>query len=219
MSFSPKPSFPITPFWLLQRNNKDPTATTDRTKAGSSRTALSCFSFSLTMMGLSKLGTAIMAVTAFTLVALAAEIVYVLWQRRQRLRPRVRVEPQEASRQCSTSSSPSDDDLDLELEQHVMKWHCLNGPSRVLFTIKEEEREEVESDNGNGNSSSVECNKKKWVSERVAVDEVAVAVSVEELLDQTTPFSTPCASPPYYTPYASPSREECRKDENDGCYG
>ncbi|ESW17794.1 hypothetical protein PHAVU_007G269000 [Phaseolus vulgaris] len=166
------------------------------------------------MMGLSKLGTAIMAVTAVTLVALAAEIVYVLWQRRERLRPRVRVEPQEPSHHCSTSSSPSEDDVDLELEQHVMKWHCLNGPSRVLFTIKEEDREEVESDNGNG--SSVECNKKRWVSERVAVDEVAVAIAVEELLNETTPFSTPCASPPYYTPNASPSHEEYRKDENDG---
>ncbi|KAG4996452.1 hypothetical protein JHK85_027891 [Glycine max] len=178
----------------------------------------------LWMMGLSKLGTAIMTITAVTLVALFAEIVYVLWQRRQRLRPRVRVEPQEASLQCSsTSSSPSnDDDVELELEQHVMKWQqCLNGngPSRMLFTIKEEEREEVESDNGNGLSE--ECKKSARAcldNERVAVvDEVVVAVEELLLLDETTtPFSTPCASPPYYTPYASPSREECRKDSNDG---
>ncbi|KAG5151023.1 hypothetical protein JHK84_027495 [Glycine max] len=165
-----------------------------------------------------------MTITAVTLVALFAEIVYVLWQRRQRLRPRVRVEPQEASLQCSsTSSSPSnDDDVELELEQHVMKWQqCLNGngPSRMLFTIKEEEREEVESDNGNGLSE--ECKKSARAcldNERVAVvDEVVVAVEELLLLDETTtPFSTPCASPPYYTPYASPSREECRKDSNDG---
>jgi len=205
MSFSPKTS--ISHYTLLAFCNGTEQPPTHKSR--SQRKVV--FFFSLTMMGLSKLGTAIMAVTAVTLVALALEIVYVLWQRRQRLRPRVRVEPQEASHHCSTtSSSPSDDDVDLELEQHVMKWHCLNGPSRVLFTIKEEEREEVESDNGNG--SSVECNNKRWVSERV--DEVAVAVEV--LLDETTPFSTPCGSPPYYTPNVSPSREECCKDQNDG---
>ncbi|CAJ1967239.1 unnamed protein product [Sphenostylis stenocarpa] len=218
MIFSPKTFIPISPFWcvyVLRRNDKGPGATPPhKSRKQRNNVVVAFFFFNLTMMGLSKLGTAITAVTAVTLVALAAEIVYVLWQRRQRFRPRVRVEPREASLQCSTSSSPSDDDVDLELEEHVMKWHCLHGPSRVLFTIKEEEREEVESDNGNGNVSSVECTKKAWVSERVAVEEVAVAV--EELLDETTLFSTPCASPPYYTPYASPIREECRKDVNDG---
>ncbi|XP_027367649.1 uncharacterized protein LOC113873638 [Abrus precatorius] len=165
------------------------------------------------MMGLNKLGTAITVITAVTLAALAVEIVYVLWQRRQRFRPRVRVEPQEASLPCS-SSSPGDRErereLELELEQHVMKWQCLNGPSRLLFTIKEEEREELESEN----DTSAECSAVAVtkLSERVVVDEVAVVV--EGLLNETTPFSTPCASPPYYTPYASPSREACYKDKN-----
>ncbi|KAL2323021.1 hypothetical protein Fmac_027400 [Flemingia macrophylla] len=158
-------------------------------------------------MGLNKLGTVITGITAVTLVALAVEIVYVLWQRRQRLRPRVRVEPREASlhRTSSSSSSSNSDDMDLELEQHVLKWQCLsNGPSRVLFTIKEEtEREEVESDNCNGNRN--DCS---FELEKVAVDAVD--------LNETTPFSTPCGSPPYFTPQASPIREEYCKGHNCG---
>ncbi|KAK7345247.1 hypothetical protein VNO77_15841 [Canavalia gladiata] len=164
-------------------------------------------------MGLNKLGTAITVLTAVTLAALAIEVVYMLWRRHQRLRPHVRVEPQETSLPCSSSSpSERERELELELEQQVMKWQCLNGPSRVLFTIKEEEREELESENG----SSAECSAVavKMLTERVAVEEVVLAI--EGLLNETTPFSTPCASPPYYTPHASPSREERYKDHNGG---
>ncbi|KAK7278723.1 hypothetical protein RJT34_23759 [Clitoria ternatea] len=170
-------------------------------------------------MGLNKLGTAITVITAVTLVALAAEIAYVLWQRRQRLRPRVRVEPREASLQCSSSSpTEREREVELELEQQVIKFQCLNGPSRVLFTIKEEEREGAESENG----SSTECSA---VKKRAWLSDADVVLAVEELYSETTPFSTPCASPPYFTPYASPSREDCCKivvdnnneDGDNGC--
>lgn len=170
-------------------------------------------------MGLNKFGTAITVITAVTLAALAVEIFYVLWQRRQRLRPRVRVEPHQTSLPCSSSSSPGgsrERELELEIEQHASKWQCLYGPSRVLFTIKEEEeREGLESENSCCSSSEVVVKKSNatrsaWVSEKVEVDHDEVAVAVEGLLllnNETTPFSTPCASPPYYTPYSSPCRD------------
>ncbi|XP_008799740.2 uncharacterized protein LOC103714313 [Phoenix dactylifera] len=66
-----------------------------------------------------------------------------------------------------------------EEECELARWHAMCfGPSRVLYTIKEE-KEEVESDGGMG-------------------------VSGDELAE--TPFSTPGASPAFYTPTSSPTR-------------
>lgn len=134
------------------------------------------------MMGLNKVGTGITVIVALTLTALSLEIMYLLWRRRRRFmcckgKSSVGVEPQEASVAVSTSTTSEVTDED------VLKWHYLYGVSRVLFTIKEEEREGLES---------------------LELEEIAVAV---ELKDNTTPFSTPCASPPYFTPSASPTRD------------
>lgn len=73
--------------------------------------------------------------------------------------------------------------LEAAEECDLARWHamCL-GPSRVLYTIKEE-REEVESDGG------------MRVSGDGDGDELA-----------ETPFSTPCSSPVFYTPTSSPPR-------------
>ncbi|XP_010931147.1 uncharacterized protein [Elaeis guineensis] len=68
-------------------------------------------------------------------------------------------------------------------ECDLARWHTMYfGPSRVLYTIKEE-REEVESDAGMGVSGDGDG------------DELA-----------ETPFSTPCVSPVFYTPTSSPPR-------------
>ncbi|KAG1369740.1 hypothetical protein COCNU_15G001060 [Cocos nucifera] len=68
-------------------------------------------------------------------------------------------------------------------ECDLARWHAMYfGPSRVLYTIKEE-REEVESDGGMGVFGDRDG------------DELA-----------ETPFSTPCASPAFYTPTSSPPR-------------
>jgi hypothetical protein len=40
----------------------------------------------------------------------------------------------------------------------------------------------------------------------VVDDDDEVVVMVEELLNETTPYSTPCATSPYYTPQSSPTR-------------
>ncbi|KAK7268081.1 hypothetical protein RIF29_20767 [Crotalaria pallida] len=114
------------------------------------------------MIGLNKLGVTLTVILAVTLTALAVEIIYLLWRRRQRYRPRGRIEPQEASLSCSSSSPRErerelelDLELELELEHQVMKFRHVYGPSRVLFTINEEEREGLESENGG--SASEDC--------------------------------------------------------------
>jgi hypothetical protein len=170
------------------------------------------------MMGLNKFGATITILTAVTLTALAVEILYVLFKRRHRLRPRVRAEPLEPSLPISSTSSQDErereQELDEELENHIAKYRCHYGPSRVLFTIKEEEREGVESENGSECSSVVTVKKALAVrntrlNENFVVvddDDDEVVVMVEELLNETTPYSTPCATSPYYTPQSSPTR-------------
>ncbi|KAE9619561.1 hypothetical protein Lal_00039794 [Lupinus albus] len=163
------------------------------------------------MMGLNKLGAIITVIIAVTLTAVTIGIIYVLRRRNQKYRSRGRIEPQEPSLPCS-SVSIRERPSDLELELQVMKFQHMYALSRVLFTIKEEEREGLESENG---GSSSDCGTVVVKIEKmVAVDEVAV--EIEELLnDATTPFWTPCASPSYYTPYSSPCRETY-KDDNEG---
>ncbi|XP_057741325.1 uncharacterized protein LOC130959916 [Arachis stenosperma] len=167
------------------------------------------------MMGLNNLGTAVTVVIAVTLTALMVEILYFLWRRRRSYRPRSRVEPQEHS--LPTSSPPSSSfiaererelELEFELEQQVMKYQCHYGISRVLFTIKEEEeREGFDSESG-------ECSAVKTVS----LSEVVVVVNDDGngdlLVNETTPFSTPCASPPYFTPHSSPFHDYYYNNNN-----
>ena len=108
----------------------------------------------------------------------------------------------------------------------MMKIHPqgLYGPSRLLFTIKEEEEADHDHhershssdgperlDDGRDESDDQDRTAKTVTISNTVVsasgtdfnDDVAVAV-----LDDATPFSTPCGSPPYYTPSPSPSREE-----------
>ncbi|KAK4272681.1 hypothetical protein QN277_021200 [Acacia crassicarpa] len=171
------------------------------------------------MVGLHKLGIVITAIISLTLAALCLEILYLLW-RRHGLRRRThsdpgthkqllhflcwkrksRVEPQRNSPPTSSSSPP-------ELAEQVIKWQCVHGPSRVLFTIKEEDREGLDSDNF---SSAETVVKTKSVCYAAAAAESGggdESVEEVEVMIDTTPFSTPCASPPYFTPSSSPVLE------------
>lgn len=181
------------------------------------------------MIGLNKLGTAITVIIALTLTALFLEILYVVWRHHRfrfrrcndsdsgsekhilhflccKHKSRVQVEPQETSLPTSSSSPP-------ELGEQVMKWQCLYGPSRVLFTIKEEEREGLDSENCSSADSVLKTKRACYTATATTATESAggggnveeVAVAIE--LNETTPFSTPCASPPYFTPSSSPTRE------------
>lgn len=99
-------------------------------------------------------------------------------------------------------NTPTDADVD-----EMLKRHALYGPSRVLFTIKEEEREEMETDfSSPAENEERKGKKKKRKSRTFSLEEVAVSAMVIDI-DDSTPFSTPCASPPYYTPSPSPARD------------
>nr|GMD39642.1 Zinc finger protein [Ipomoea batatas] len=114
----------------------------------------------------------------------------------------------------STPESP-----EMELVDLLKLQGGLYGPSKILFTIKEEEKEDLESV-----CSSVEKGpRKKTNSKRRSLEdffeidgdspeispEVVSTAADECHLDiETTPFSTPCTSPTYFTPTASPAREE-----------
>lgn len=89
---------------------------------------------------------------------------------------------------------PSEEINDVD----VLKWQGLYGSSRVLFTIKEEEREEMEPQATDKSLSAETKSVSLGECLRVAdeLPELTVAVGVDEV----TPFSTPCASPPYFTP-------------------
>ncbi|XVF55838.1 hypothetical protein PTKIN_Ptkin06aG0068800 [Pterospermum kingtungense] len=93
-----------------------------------------------------------------------------------------------------------------EDDDELAKWQAMYGPSRVLYTIKEEEREGADSAGDSADQSEAKTEKRDSLRDcfsgpiKMAED---VAVDVEE----ATPFSTPCASPPYFTPSPSPGRD------------
>ncbi|VFQ59226.1 unnamed protein product [Cuscuta campestris] len=94
----------------------------------------------------------------------------------------------------------------------------LYGPSKILFTIKEEEKEEMESVCSNsaekgpewkcdgGRRSLEDCFQ---IEQGTPEIKPAVVCSTADhccVNIETTPFATPCASPSYFTPLASPGR-------------
>ncbi|XP_011652029.2 uncharacterized protein LOC105434980 [Cucumis sativus] len=133
---------------------------------------------------------------------LLAQILYILYRRRrlQRLRPG---EPNQKSfflfwrnqSRIQPKEIPSISKIDADSEGAVVetagdeleKWQELCGPSRTLFTIKEEEERE----------GIMECFEYNNPFHKLKTDEV----------EDTTPFHTPSASPPYFTPSSSPTRD------------
>lgn len=186
--------------------------------------------------GLSNLGTALTLVIAVSiLVALVAQIFYILWRRRN-LHNRSVPEDTESVLAVDSSSSQSSGIFSFFLcwknqsriepqEAHnnpapnrnevqelddIIKWQALFGSSRLLFTIEEEEREGLDSETTYSSCAEkeVKTTTKVYLEECYGVPDVAVTVvSIEVDEASTTPFETPCASPPYYTPSPSPTRE------------
>lgn len=103
----------------------------------------------------------------------------------------------------------------------MLKLQGMYGPSRVLFTIKEEEMEVTENDDSSIENELVKSKKRKKSSsdfcfEGAVANDVVVEVEVE-VDDVTTPFWTPCASPQYYyTPSPSPPRDGNLSRKNSG---
>ncbi|KAA8518470.1 hypothetical protein F0562_015976 [Nyssa sinensis] len=189
--------------------------------------------------GLGKVATVLTAVFVVLLVALVADLFYVLWRRRVFRRRndavhggdvseiysdtfstsskellyffcwkyRSRIEPDRAPVRGPDGSAPSAPPEVID----VFKLQGMYGPSRVLFTIKEEEREELESEKSLSSAEKVPMKTKRVSLEECFTEVAGDLLEVEVTIDvdgKTTPFSTPCASPLYYTPTASPSREE-----------
>ncbi|PSS01615.1 Zinc finger protein [Actinidia chinensis var. chinensis] len=185
------------------------------------------------MSDLNKLGTALSVAFVVSLLALVAELVYVLWRRRlfhlqtsaadagdveysvesaaasKELlyflcwKQQARVEPDKRIGSGRSDRGEPEEVIDM------LKLQEMYGPSRVLFTIKEEEREEAESEKSLSSAEKVIKKTRRVTLEgcfMVAGDSAEVDVRIAGDLE-TTPYSTPCDSPLYYTPTASPARE------------
>ncbi|GMI96704.1 hypothetical protein like AT3G52480 [Hibiscus trionum] len=109
--------------------------------------------------------------------------------------------PTEAATAPESEAVVTEDDDD-----ELAKWQALYGQSRVLYTIKEEDREGNDSVENSADQSEARSEKRACLNDCLSggvesSGDVAVAVDLE------TPFSTPCASPPYFTPSPSPDRD------------
>lgn len=179
--------------------------------------------------------TALTVVFAVFLVILVAEILYVLWRRRRFRGVNVadgdgefsdesfystpskellyffcwknqtsRIEP---DAETAAAALPPITPTDAQVDE-MLKQHALYGPSRVLFTIKEEEEEEMQTDVSSAENEERKRKKKtKNKSRSISLEDVAAVAAVVINIDDSTPFSTPCTSPPYYTPSSSPTRD------------
>lgn len=178
------------------------------------------------MIGPSKLASSLTVMFAVSLLAILVQLFLVLRRRRRLRRQSIedggnsfysspkellhifcwenqsRIEPNEAP---APTPSPQ---ITTEVDD-VFKWHVLYGQSRILFTIKEEEREGLDSENCSSSENGTRTKRAVCTEEVVGVlarSLPVVAVKID--VDDATPFSTPCASPPYYTPLPSPTREK-----------
>ncbi|GLT90091.1 hypothetical protein SLE2022_080430 [Rubroshorea leprosula] len=188
------------------------------------------------MNGLNKIGAVLTVLFVLCVFALMAELVYVLWRRRRFRRRSVsaggdsemsgtqfdtpskellyffcwknqsRVEPAGVQPVLSDVARDSEASVDDDVE----KWQqAAYGPSRLLYTIKEEEKEGAEG--GEYSAESEAKSRSRTVSLR---DALAARVLSEAALAAATPAAVadevemevqPVT--PYYTPSPSPSRE------------
>ncbi|XP_057536184.1 uncharacterized protein LOC130814150 [Amaranthus tricolor] len=152
------------------------------------------------MKCLSKFGIILTLVLSFLLLALLAELLYLLWRRRQQFRHKIsRIKP------TTTTTTPT---IVPNSHSQIFKLEGIYElPSRVLFTIKEEEKEGIEIDEI---TSVLAENKKSIVGDNYEhlgdSSEVIIMVSDSDF-GVEPPFLTPCTSPPFFTPAASPTRE------------
>lgn len=182
------------------------------------------------MYGLTKLGTVLTIVFSVSLLALLANLLYVLWRKqvfRRRNSPDIppgdpfykfssskeqllyffclknqsRIEP---AGNPTVSDPPESAAVVVAVDDDdVANWQLgMYGPSRVLFTIREEEREGTETSEAE-NDQRVKSKTVRLEGESAGVVVKVADVGVDD--EEPTPFSTPCASTPYYTPSPSPT--------------
>ncbi|XP_057549628.1 uncharacterized protein LOC130827793 [Amaranthus tricolor] len=157
------------------------------------------------MKNLSKLGIILTSIFSFLLLALISQLFYLLWRRRQQSRRKInQIKPTNTTIPSTPTNFPS---------THI-EFYKLEGsyspPSRVLFTIKEEEKEDdlVSSDDRKYGVCLNEHFGDDFRSQLDGADSVEVIIMVNDSdFDVEPPFVTPCDSPPYFTPSPSPTRE------------
>ncbi|PWA39528.1 hypothetical protein CTI12_AA572410 [Artemisia annua] len=187
-------------------------------------------------MSVSKLATALTIIFVVSVVILIAELVFVLWRRRSsRLQPsgpptpedptlstsdytakelllffclkaKTRVEPSEtAPTQNPNASSTNDEAID------VFKLLEASRPSRILCTIKEDDREDAGSTSISVvDSVDITTLEKVSLQECLELEKAAerAAKAEMEVEDKKTVLSlSPCDSPMFFTPLGSPSRD------------
>ncbi|KAK9755471.1 hypothetical protein RND81_01G027600 [Saponaria officinalis] len=142
------------------------------------------------MSGMSKLGITLTSLFSLILFALLSQLLYLLYRcRRHHHRKITRIEP-------ATPPPPPPTSTTIP----PPKFEPIYGPSRVLFTINEEEKDDLE------NIEMV--NLSQHFSENFCVEDYVISmVGCDDHFDVEPPFLTPCASPPYYTPSPSPPRD------------
>jgi len=180
------------------------------------------------MRALSSLGTGLSLVSGFLLLALVAELYYLLWWKKRVPNREIEDEegyfssparellylfcwkkpnslsstalnPQEICTSANTDESSDGQHKDLLLpfgeegmKAELMRLHSLSGPSRFLFTIKEETKEDLESEDG----KSRDGRSRKSSRGRSLSDVLLTA--------ETPSFLTPLSSPPFFTPPLTP---------------
>lgn len=145
--------------------------------------------------------------SAFSSIAPSKELLYFFC-----IRPQYRLDGSSLTANSGGNERDSNQESDVEIiDIDLLKIQGVLGPPRFLFTIKEEEREGMESP-AKTTPCPAENEMKKSVDDgnrgTASLEECLRSTAVEvEVDDDTTPFSTPCASPVYFTPSASPVHE------------
>lgn len=183
------------------------------------------------MNGLTKLGAVLTIIFALCVFALLADLLYVLW-RRKRFRRRSlsgagsdisgspfygpskellyffcwknqsRVEPAVIPAVITEAARVSDSSVSVDVDE-VEKWQSLCGPSRLLYTIKEEEKEGTEISSEYYSAEGGEAKSRR--------SSLRDALAARDLSDEATLAATAVdddLETPYYTPSSSPSRDD-----------
>ncbi|XP_051150516.1 uncharacterized protein LOC127264948 [Andrographis paniculata] len=136
----------------------------------------------------------------------------------------IRAQSRNASNSVTSSGAVDDRrrrqlELDVEgIDVDVFQIQGMFGPPRFLFTIKEEEKEDLESPADTSLHSADRLSRKIGDVSRNCTESGSLGAGEDEAVQQlriiddqdTTPFSTPCASPSFFTPATSPVHERSR---------
>ncbi|KAK4432614.1 hypothetical protein Salat_1023600 [Sesamum alatum] len=152
--------------------------------------------------------------SSFSSIASSKELLYFFC-----IRPQFCFDRHSVTANATANDLNSNQQSDMEVvDIDLLKIQGMFGPPRFLFTIREEEREDMESpaEKSLHSAAEKEVNKETddYIRSRVsleecfkAAEESVVAVEIDDdcgVVDDATPYSTPCDSPVYFTPSASP---------------